>query len=162
MSSATDEEIAEAAAVKQGYYLEMLAASDIQAFPDALRLVQLGQSENLRLAAASSSRNAPLVLDKIGLLTAMDALVTGADIARGKPAPEIFLTAASRLELEPLECAVFEDAEVGIEAAHRGGFFAVGVNRGRSDGALAGADLLVDDLDGAHPAEIHRLMGRNR
>ena len=162
MGDTSEDEIAEAAAAKQGYYLETLETSDIIAFADAARIVSRSSRQGLPLAAASSSRNAPLVLEKIGMAEAMDTIVTGADISRGKPDPEIFVTAAAQLGLSPRECLVFEDAEAGVEAANRGGFISVGVARGENARYLKAADLVVQSLDDVTSAEIHRLIDRSR
>ncbi len=70
-------------------------------------------------------------IDTICGMTGLDrffrAVVTAEDVVHGKPAPDVFLTAASRLGVEPARCVVFEDALVGIEAAHAGGMKCVAV-----------------------------------
>ena len=77
---------------------------------------------------ASSSRNTPLILQRVGLDTWFDAVIDGNQITRSKPDPEVFLKAAAFLGLEPADCAVIEDAEAGIRAAKAGGMFAVAVH----------------------------------
>jgi beta-phosphoglucomutase-like phosphatase (HAD superfamily) len=71
-----------------------------------------------------------------------DAIVTSEDVTRGKPDPEVFLTAASRLGVPPPRCIVVEDAAAGIEAARRAGMRSIGVSRTT---ALAG-DVFVESL----------------
>ena len=56
-----------------------------------------------------------------------EALLSGADVQRGKPDPDIFLAAAQRLNMEPQSCLVIEDAPSGVEAAHRAGMKTIGV-----------------------------------
>ena len=75
-----------------------------------------------KLAIGSSSKNAPFILDRIGLSTFFDAVADGNCILRSKPDPEVFLLAASLLKLDPSECIVVEDAHAGVEAAVNGGF----------------------------------------
>lgn len=88
--------------------------------------------DNLRkrgflLAIGSSSRNTPLILEKIGYGDYFDAVSDGNNITHSKPHPEVFLKAAQFLGLEPSECLVVEDAEAGIDAARAGGFISVGI-----------------------------------
>ncbi len=79
------------------------------------------------LAIGSSSRNTPVILEKIGYGGYFDAVSDGNNITKSKPAPEVFLKAAEMLDLSPEECFVVEDAYAGIDAAKAGGFVAVAV-----------------------------------
>ena len=79
------------------------------------------------MAIGSSSRNTPVILERIGLSTAFDAVADGNQITRSKPDPEVFLLAARLLGLAPAECLVVEDADAGVEAALAGGMKALGV-----------------------------------
>lgn len=83
---------------------------------DALR------AKGLKLSIGSSSKNAPFILDRIGLAGYFDAISDGNNISRSKPDPEVFLKAAEFLGLNPAECLVVEDAVAGAEAGHAGGF----------------------------------------
>ena len=80
------------------------------------------RAQKIKLAVGSSSRNAPLILQKLELNSFFDAVVDGNDIIRSKPSPEVFLKAAERLKLPPSQCLVVEDAEAGVQAAAAGGF----------------------------------------
>ncbi|MGZ8648560.1 MAG: HAD family hydrolase [Solirubrobacteraceae bacterium] len=147
------------AARKQQMVLELIEAGEFTAFPDALRFVLAVRDRGLRIAAASSSKNAGLMLGRIRLdhdldpdLRLRDVFevdISGRDFARGKPDPEIFLTAGEELGLHPRECFVVEDAVAGVEAARAGGMAALGVARGDDVELLtdAGADLVVTTLD---------------
>ena len=77
------------------------------------------------LAVGSSSKNAGLILERIGLGTFFDAVADGAGITRSKPDPEVFLLAARRLGTPPAACAVVEDARAGIQAAKAAGMTAL-------------------------------------
>lgn len=79
------------------------------------------------MALASASKNARLLLDRIELTDMFDCIVDGTVVSRAKPDPEVFLKCAEELDVEPQNCVVFEDAIAGIEAAHAGNMFAVGV-----------------------------------
>ena len=160
---------AEYAERKQARLIELIDAGRFHAYPDALRFALAVKAAGMRIAAASSSKNAKLFLSRIRLdaivaeqdlddagvephttlLDAFDADVSGRDFAHGKPHPEIFLTAAGDLGLPPERCFVVEDAVSGIHAAKAGGMAGLGVARA-DDAALlagAGADLVVTSLD---------------
>ena len=79
------------------------------------------------LAVASSSKNTPLILKRLGLEGWFDAVADGNAITRSKPDPEVFVLAAEMLKLPPRDCLVVEDAAAGIEAARRGGFDCAGL-----------------------------------
>ncbi|WP_457983297.1 beta-phosphoglucomutase [Bacillus paralicheniformis] len=100
--------------------------------------------ENVSIALASSSRNAPAILQRLGLMDEFHAVVDPAALARGKPDPEIFLTAAALLGVPPSQCAAIEDAEAGIAAIKSAGMFAVGVG---DETSLSGADLIVHNTN---------------
>jgi beta-phosphoglucomutase len=143
---------------KQQRIVELAAAGEFTAFPDALRLVLRLRAAGIAIATASSSKNAALFLRAIRLgssspgltlLDFVDADISGRDFARGKPDPEIFLAAAAALGIAPRACFVVEDAVAGIAAAVAGGMAALGVARGGEEAELAaaGADLVVTTLD---------------
>jgi beta-phosphoglucomutase-like phosphatase (HAD superfamily) len=85
---------------------------------------------------------------------AMGALVSADDVHRGKPDPEVFLVAASRLGVPPDRCVVVEDAAAGVEAARRGGMKSVGVG----GPALRAADVHVASLTELEPEDFDRLI----
>jgi len=154
---------------KQQHVLELIEAGEFTAFPDALRFVLALADRGLRIAAASSSKNAGLMLAQIRLdtfaaeqgrdysvlrphLTLRDVFevdISGRDFARGKPDPEIYVAAGEELGVAPQECFVVEDAVAGVEAARAAGIAALGVARGDDAGLLAAADadLVVTTLD---------------
>jgi len=158
MSAAPEETVLRAGQIKQAYYLEMLESAELEPFEDAVRLIDRAARAGFRIAAASGSRNAPKVLEKIGLAGRMDVVVTGADVSRGKPAPDIFLAAADGLGLPARACVVIEDAETGVTAAKAGEFACVGIDRGASSSLLSGADLVVSSLDQVVLLELEKLV----
>ncbi len=87
------------------------------------KLKQMG----LKLAIGSSSKNAKLILERLGLDHYFDAVSDGTNIKKSKPDPEVFLKAAEFLHKEPKQCLVVEDAQAGIMAAERGGFDSAGL-----------------------------------
>lgn len=81
----------------------------------------------LKLAIGSSSKNAPFILERIGLGSFFDAISDGNNITKSKPDPEVFLKAAEFLGLNPETCLVVEDAEAGVDAAIAGGMDAAAI-----------------------------------
>lgn len=80
------------------------------------------RGSGLKLGIGSSSKNAPFILDRLGLGNYFDAVSDGNNIVRSKPDPEVFLKGVEFLGVLPEECLVVEDAVSGAEAGHRGGF----------------------------------------
>lgn len=81
----------------------------------------------IRIAIGSSSRNAVLILSRLGLSDYFDVIVDGTQITNAKPDPEVFLLAARKLAIEPKDALVIEDALSGIKAAVAGGFDTAGL-----------------------------------
>lgn len=124
----TDEEKAELAERKNGYYLELLKDMDNSAvLTGVYGALEILKRRNLLLAVGSASKNAPLILEKTGLLPYLNQVSCGLDTTKSKPDPEVFLVAARKLQLDPAQCLVVEDAAAGIEAAKAGGMRSLGV-----------------------------------
>lgn len=106
------------------------------------------RSRGLKLEIGSSSKNAPSILDRIGLGGYFDAISDGNNITRSKPDPEAFLKAAEYLGLPPADCLVVEDAVSGAQAGHAGGFRVACVGdaakAGAGDHNLSGISELLD------------------
>ena len=119
---------------KNGYYLESirsLGPGDL--LPGAADFLSALRAMEIRTAVGSSSRNAPAILERIGLAGAFDAVADGNAIRESKPSPEVFLCAAARLELPAEECVVVEDAAAGVEAAVRAGMRVLAVGAAAGD-----------------------------
>lgn len=124
----TDEEKAELAERKNGYYLELLKDMDNSAvLTGVYGALEILKRRNLLLAVGSASKNAPLILEKTGLLPYLNQVSCGLDTTKSKPDPEVFLVAARKLQLDPAQCLVVEDSAAGIEAAKAGGMRSLGV-----------------------------------
>lgn len=113
--------------------------------PGARSLIASLRERGLRVAAASSSRNARRILQQIELAGVFEVIFDGNDVAASKPDPALFLRTAAALGVEPAACVVVEDAPAGVEAARRAGMRVIGVG---SVGLLAGADCVVASLAG--------------
>jgi HAD superfamily hydrolase (TIGR01509 family) len=140
---------------KQSYLRELITAGAFARFADAERLLLRLKQAGVRLAAASSSKNANDFMERITLpdgtpmLESFDVNVCGRDFPQGKPHPAIFLAAAEELGLPPAACVVVEDAPSGVQAAKAGGFTCIAVARLDDADHLraAGADQVVTNLD---------------
>ena len=114
---------------------------------------------SFRLALASSS-NRPVidaVLDVSGLAPLFEATVSSEEVARGKPAPDVFLEAARRLDVPADHCAAVEDSGNGIRAAHAAGMRVLAIPNLRyppPDDALAHADLVLGSIDELVPEVV--------
>jgi len=121
-----EDEIAVLAQEKDVLYREMYGPhrSAIQGFED---FITQARAQGVKLAVATSAPPANIVftLDELDLRRHFDAVVGAADVARGKPHPDVFLKAAEKLGVHPANCIVFEDAPMGVEAARRAGMKAV-------------------------------------
>lgn len=124
----SEEEKIELAERKNGYYLELLEEMDessvLENVKDVLEKLKNG---GLLLAVGSASKNAPVILEKTGLMPYFDKISCGLDTTKSKPDPEVFLVAVKKLGLPPEECLVVEDSAAGIEAAAAGGMKSLGV-----------------------------------
>lgn len=111
-------------------YLENMVPSDVS---NAVRKTLADLHERgYKIALGSSSRNAKIILKKVALEEAFDAISDGTNISKSKPDPEVFLKAAEYLDLQPEECIVVEDAYAGIDAAKAGNMQAVGIGEAYS------------------------------
>lgn len=105
--------------------LEQMTPADLSA--EVKETLDTLRSFGIKLAIGSSSKNAKLILNRIGLGDYFDAVSDGTNITHSKPDPEVFLKAAEFLGMDPSECLVVEDADAGIEAATAGGFDGAGI-----------------------------------
>jgi alpha,alpha-trehalose phosphorylase len=149
-----DDSVQAVANSKQALVAHELDAGNVAAFPGSIAWVRELHEDGLRTAVVSSSENCVAVLRAAGIEELFEAVVDGT-VARelslpGKPAPDTFLEAASRLGVEPGRAVVVEDALAGVAAGRAGGFgLVVGVARSADPGDLErnGADIVVHDLE---------------
>lgn len=138
--------------LKNDWYLELVRGMPADDYlPGAHEFLRASRAAGIKVALGSASKNAPLILERLGWIPLFDALVDGNVVTASKPDPEVFLEGARRLGLKPEECVVFEDSEAGVEAARRGGMKVVGIGQGLD------ADLLVTGLDRLTPEQVAQL-----
>ena len=133
-------------------YIDRMAPEEI--FPGVRSMMKGMREQGLKLALASSSKNAKTVIQLLHIHDEFDAIVDGTMITHTKPHPEIFLMAAEKLGVEPSSCVVFEDAEAGIEAAIAAGMKCVGVG---SPVLLKDANRIVATTSDFKVVELNQL-----
>lgn len=143
-------------------FFRLLAESPLPAMDGVLELVEAGREDpQVKLAIATSGnkdkqfhvvRGAGLQLDWF------DVIITGDQVTRKKPDPQIYQLAAQQLGLPPDRCVVFEDAPAGVAAAKAAGMKCVAVTSSVDAGLLQGADRVVDSLAELSLPELRRLV----
>ncbi len=137
---------------KNAYYLELIQTitpSDL--LPGVAHLLRRLKENGVRIGLASASRNAPQIVERLGIRGLIDHAVDASVIVKGKPDPEVFLRAAEALGVPFENCAAVDDAKAGIQAIKAAGMFAVGVGRD-----LPGADWLAPNTDALDFDELTR------
>jgi beta-phosphoglucomutase len=130
---------------KNEHYVRLIAnISPDDILPGIKGLITEIKEKGYRLGLASVSKNAFKVMDSLGIRGEFDVIVDAATIAKGKPDPEIFLTAAKLLNVDPLACIGIEDAAAGVDSIKDAGMFAVGVG---SETSLAKADIIYSSTE---------------
>lgn len=141
---------------KEAMYRELAKRGGLVVLPGAREwLARLQRGGWLQAIPSSAPRaNVEVMLAVVGLTSSVDAVVSAEDVVRGKPDPDVFLTAAARLAVPPAQCVVVEDAAAGIEAARRAGMHAIGVNQK----IALDADVSVRSLEELRDDDFERLI----
>lgn len=133
-------------------YAEAVGPSDL--LPGVLDLLKELRANHIKIGLGSSSKNAIMILDRLGIHDYFDVIIDGNKTHLSKPHPEVFERGARELQLSPNEIVVFEDASSGVAAAKAGGFRCIGI--GDRD-VLAAADAVVPNLEGMTLDHMHAL-----
>jgi beta-phosphoglucomutase len=160
----SEEQIAELDRCKETLYREILQES-FPVMEGAAPLIAALDHAGFALAVGSSGppENVQLVLDHVDPDRRIGAVITGDDVTRGKPDPQVFLLGAEQLAVPSCRCAVVEDAPAGVAAAHAAGMRCVAlVSTGRTPDELNSADLVVSSLRQLSPARIERLLTQSQ
>jgi beta-phosphoglucomutase len=140
----SDTEKTEAAARKNGWYVDYLRTLDESALlPGSGEFLERLKAGGVKTALGSASKNAPLILERLGIAGLFNAVIDGNAVSKAKPDPEVFLKGAKALGLSPGLCVVFEDALAGVEAARSGGMRVIAVGKPE---LLPGADRYISSL----------------
>lgn len=143
---ATPELIQRVGKAKEALYRQLVREHGIAPLPGALEWVDLlhRQGWGQAIASAAPRANVETILDVLHASEYFDAIVSAEDVHRGKPDPEVFLIAATKLDAAPKHCIVVEDAGHGIEAARAAGMKSIGVSQ---NGKHLPADIVVRSLN---------------
>jgi beta-phosphoglucomutase len=160
LPDATDEQTQAIAFAKEELYRQAVRRDGTELLPGVRPLLTEFHRRGWKQAIGSSAprMNLELLLDVTGMREFFAAVVSGDDVRIGKPNPEVFLTAAARLETSPAQCVVIEDAVVGVQAAKAAGMRCLAVTCAghHTSEALtrAGADRVVGTLEEVRADEL--------
>ncbi|MDF3124867.1 beta-phosphoglucomutase [Rheinheimera sp. 1928-s] len=144
------------AAQKNTQYLKLVESmSSADLFPGVLPLFSSLKAAGIKTALASASKNAALVLQKLGIPDLFDYVADSNFIQNGKPDPEIFLTCAQALGVAPERCIGVEDAPAGVTAIKAAGMYALGIGE---EQALTQADLVIPAVSAIDQRLLTRLL----
>lgn len=143
---------------KEAYFRELIRKTAAP-LPGSIELLRGLHEAGFLQALASSApiENIQLISEVLGLRQYFTALVSGETVARGKPAPDIFLKAAQELGIDPGQCLVIEDAVAGVQAAHAAGMRCIAVAGNRDLPGLRQAELMVKSLTEVEVARVRSL-----
>jgi len=155
---ATEDHIQEMMARKNRYYQEFIeSVTPANLLPGALELLDELRAAGIKAAIGSASKNARMVIERLAIGDRVDAISDGESVRQQKPAPDLFLHAASQLGLAPEQCVVVEDAASGVEATLAAGMWAVGLGPVERVGA---AHVVLPSLEGVHWADLQARLAQ--
>ena len=134
-------------------YVNKMTADEI--LPGINELLSFLDQNNIKYALGSASKNAPLILEKVGLLNRFTAIVDGNDVSKAKPDPEVFLIGAKKLNMKPEDCIVVEDAIAGVEAANAANMLSIGIGDAK---VLNEANYVLNDTTGFTTDFIQKIL----
>jgi len=140
------DEVDKALADKLLYFEEIVETKGIYPIPYAEDLLKTVRAFPVKIALATSSRRMKMlmVMEKLNFLQYFEQVVTGEEVHKSKPAPDIFLRAAEKLNLAPEQCIVIEDASTGVTAAKSAGMKCIAITTTHNRNQLQHADLVID------------------
>ena len=144
---------------KNNYYvasIQSITPKDL--LPGGVALLTEIRQAGMKIVIGSASKNAKTVIEKLGIAKYVDAIADGYSVDHPKPAPDIFLYAATQLGLDPAHCVVVEDAAVGVEAAIAAGMGAIGLGPVERFGGSA--HLVLPNLMGVHLEDLKTKLGK--
>lgn len=131
-SNEEKEALAEKKNIRYRELLETMTPKDLDT--EVKWVLKEVKNRGLKIAIGSSSKNAKLILERLGIDSEFDVISDGNNIVKAKPDPEIFLKAAEGLGIEPKDCLVVEDAKSGVLAAEAGGMDCAAIGDARKYG----------------------------
>ena len=147
-----EEKIALATRKNEWYVDYILKMKADEILPGALDFIMDARNKSIGIALGSASKNAQTILDRLEISAYFDAIVSGNEVSKAKPDPEVFLKGAQLLTVPAEDCVVFEDAQAGIEAAINAKMKCVGIG---SQSLLNRADIVVKGL---HDISVEQVL----
>jgi HAD superfamily hydrolase (TIGR01509 family) len=156
-AASTPERVARIAKVKEELYRQLIRKHGVEPLPGVARWIhRLHEQGWLQAIASAAPRaNIDLVLEELAATHYFQGIVSADDVHKGKPDPEVYLIAASRVGASPDRSIVVEDAVAGIEGARSAGMRSIGVSR---NGKHLAADIVVKSLDLLDPDAFDALL----
>lgn len=157
----TEAEINSIANDKEIFFREAVK-SNVKPFPGVIALLKTLKTNGISSAIASSAplENIRLILSVIDIADYFAAVVFGREVSEGKPSPQVYLKAAQKLGVEPINCVVIEDAVAGVEGAGRAGIQCIAVTNTHRAVELSQADFIVDSLEKVGIKELEGLFNK--
>lgn len=130
---------------KHDIFVSILENDRIKSIPGAVDLIAKLKESNFKLAVASGTEEeiVRMILEKLGVLSCFDVIISADEVEHGKPRPDIFILTAEKLSVTPAECVVIEDSKNGIAAAKAAGMKCIGLTNDKT----APADLIINSFD---------------
>ena len=143
------EEIKELSLKKEALYRNLIKEKGIQPIKGVINWIKQLKENNIPIAIGSSTdlANIQKVLSLTELGLYFDKIVLAEDVSQGKPNPEVFLKAAKKIQIEPQQCVVFEDAHVGVKAAKAANMKVIAVTTTHEKSSFQSVNQTVDYLD---------------
>lgn len=160
----TDQQIAEIHKVKTAHYESLVASGQVSLRPGVADLIAAARDAGLRQAIATTTSRPnvdALIAATLGKPAdeIFDVIAAGDEVAAKKPAPDVYLLALERLEVQPVQCLALEDSMPGMAAARAAGLpVLVTPSAYTDDGDFSGADWICADLTGALPPPLARIL----
>lgn len=152
----SDDHFMELMARKNDEYLSYVAKmNDSEILPDVPRVLAFLEEKKQGIALGSASKNARVILKKVGLKAYFETIVDGTNVTKAKPDPEVFLNAAEGLKINAENCIVFEDSLAGVEAANTANMISIGIG---SRSVLKDADYVFKDFTEISPDFLNQLI----
>lgn len=148
LSEAELEDLAKKKNEKYLKFCENMGTGDI--LPGVYDFIITCGKKGFKLAVGSASKNAKIILQKLGIDDLFSIIVDGNMVEKSKPDPEVFLKGAEILNLKPNSCVVFEDSQSGIQAAINAGMFSVGVGQKH----LESCNHMIENFNGLSPEKL--------
>lgn len=155
--SLSEEEFNDYMAKKNEWYLEMVKLMpNTDILPGVKDLLIELRENNIKVCLGSASKNALIILEKLDIVDLFDGIIDGNKVTNAKPDPEVFLSGARLLNIDPINCIVFEDALAGVEAAKRANMFAIGIGESEN---LPNADIVFSGISDLNLDILKEIFG---